>query len=82
MESIRIIPDLEATGFRDGEYEVVEYKGSTVIGGMEKGTEGGHPVVMIGLDVDESTVLVIQTTLTLFLTAADTLKAKYGDPRA
>jgi hypothetical protein len=80
VEKLHIIPDLERQGFRDGEYEVVEHKGSIAIGGMELGTSGGKPVVMIGLDLGES-VLVAQTTLSLFLSAADALKARYGDPR-
>jgi hypothetical protein len=36
---------------------------------------------MIGLDMGQDEVLVAQTTLALFLTAADVLKARYGDPR-
>lgn len=80
MESLRIIPDLEAQGFKDGEYVVEEHKGEVVIGGMDKGTVQGKPVVMIGIE-REGKVIVMQTTLALFLTAADSLKAKYGDPR-
>ena len=80
MEALHIIPDLERQGFRDGEYEVVEHKGSVTIGGMGHGTEADKPVVMIGLDMGEG-VLVAQTTLALFLSAADALKARYGDPR-
>ena len=81
MESIRIIPDLTATGFQDDEYEVTEYSGPLIIGGMPEGTEAGKPIVMLGLEIDEGGWLVKQTTLSLFLSAADALKAKYGDPR-
>jgi len=80
VEALKIIPDLEQQGFRDGEYKVVEHKGELAIGGMAEGTENGKPVVMIGLDMGES-VLVVQTTLALFLTAAEAFKARYGDPR-
>lgn len=82
MEALTIIPDLEQQGFRDSPYGVAEHTGPMIIGGMAEGTENGKPVVMIGLDMgEEEGVLVAQTTLALFLTAADALKARYGDPR-
>lgn len=82
MESLRVIPDLTKTGFRDGEYSVTPYTGSVVIGGMPKGTKAGKPVVMIAIENPETGgFTVIETTLALFLTTADGLKVKYGDPR-
>lgn len=82
MEALHIVPDLEVSGFQDGVYGVVEHKGPLTIGGMGNGTENGKPVVMIGLaNPEEGEVLIAQTTLALFLNAADVLKAKYGDPR-
>lgn len=82
MESLRVVPDLEATGFRDGKYAVTEHQGDVVVGGMARGTAGGNPVVMIGIEDPETKgYLVVQTTLALFLTAADVLKARHGDPR-
>lgn len=81
MESLRLVLDLEKTGFKDGIHQVLKHRGELVIGGMAKGTIAGKPVVMIGLDVEGHYVLVAETTLALFLTAADSLKAKYGDPR-
>ncbi len=80
MEGLRIIPDLEKAGFKEGTYPVREHTGAITIGGMIQGTVGGKPVVMIGLDQGDH-ILVAQTTLALFLTTADALKAKYGDPR-
>lgn len=82
MESLTIIPDLDVQGFRDEPYGVTEYEGRLIIGGMGNGTTSGKPVVHIGLDDPETGgFLVVQTTLAMFLTAADALKAKYGDPR-
>lgn len=83
MEALNVILDLEQQGFRDEPYGVVEYEGPIVVGGMDRGTEGRKPVVMIGIDDPggSGNVVVIQTTLALFLTAADALKAKHGDPR-
>jgi hypothetical protein len=83
MESLKIVLNLETEGFRDGIYGVTEIVGPFVIGGMEAGTCAGKPVVMIGIDDPDhdDNLFVAQTTLALFLTAADALKAKYGDPR-
>lgn len=88
MESLRVIPDLTQKGFVDGDnYLVVGHEGEVIVGGMPEGTESGKPTVMVALELesgeDEGSkgFLVAETTLALFLTAADTLKAKYGDPR-
>lgn len=82
MESLRIIPDLEVVGFRDEPYVVTEHDGQIIIGGLARGTEAGNPVVLIAIDDPETGgFMVMQTTLALFLTAADTLKTKHGDPR-
>lgn len=81
MISLSIVPDLEVVGFQDTPYMVHEHEGALVIGGMAKGTESGKPVVMIGVKLADNDYLVAQTTLSLFLTAADALKAKHGDPR-
>lgn len=80
MEGLRVILDLEKTGFVAGTYDIVEHSGEMVVGGMQNGTASGKPVVMVALVKDEH-ILVKETTLALFLTAADALKAKYGDPR-
>jgi hypothetical protein len=80
MESLRIIPDLTQTGLREGEHTVAPHEGDVAIGGMPQGTESGRPSVVIAFELEEG-FLVAETTLALFLTAADVLKAKYGDPR-
>lgn len=80
MEALRIIPDVEQQGFRDGRYPVEKFEGQITVGGIGEGTLDNKPTVMIGFDLGEQ-VLVGETTLALFLTAADALKAKYGDPR-
>lgn len=81
METIRVIPDLEAQGFQDTDYNVTEIKDTLIVGGMSKGTAEGNPVVMLAFKVDNDDYAVKQTTLALFLGAADVLKDKYGDPR-
>jgi translation elongation factor EF-G len=80
MEALRVVPDLEVAGFEDGPYDVREHVGDVVIGGMSNGTAAGKPVVMIGLRLEDGSYLVTQTTLVLFLAAADALRAKYEEP--
>lgn len=81
MESIRIIPDLEGKGLSDDPYYETEYTGPLIIGGLGDSTAEGKPIVRLAIEVEEGGWLVKQTTLSLFLDAADALKDKYGDPR-
>lgn len=81
MESLSIIPDLEAQGFRDEEYAVAKYDGPITIGAMPRATEGGHPTVMLGIEQSDGSFLVIETTLALYLSAGDAFVARHGDPR-
>lgn len=53
---------------------------SLTIAGCPEGTSSGKPTVLFLHDVG-GTPIFCETTLALFLTAADALKAKYGDPR-
>ncbi len=56
------------------------------IAGLDNGMESGAPSVMIGIDLggddkSDNGVVMAETSLALFLTTADALKAKFGDPR-
>lgn len=55
--------------------------GRLSIGGLPAGTQSGKPTVAFKLALPDGRVLFTETTLALFLTAADALKARYGDPR-
>lgn len=84
MESLHIILDLTKQGLRETEHVVDGHDGELIIGGMPEGTEAGKPIVMIALEHPDPEIdgyLVAETTLALFLSAADVLKTKYGDPR-
>lgn len=49
---------------------------------LEGGMESGDPSVAIGLFLpNNGGVILGQTSLALFLTAADAFKARFGDPR-
>lgn len=66
---------------QDTDYDLIEFMGPLIIGGKGESTEEGKPSVVLALEVGENEFLIKETTLSLFLEAADTLKDKYGDPR-
>ena len=51
------------------------------VGALERGTTGGKPSIALKIDLPDGRVVVAETTLALFLTTADALQAKFGDPR-
>lgn len=51
------------------------------VAGLGEGMLSGKPSVSFRLDLPNGTVVIAETSLALFLTAADALKAHYGDPR-
>jgi hypothetical protein len=56
-------------------------KGSIAIAGLKGGMGSGAASVGIRVDINETEAVVAETSLALFLSAADALKIKYGDPR-
>lgn len=49
---------------------------------LENGMQSGLPSVSIGVFLpNDGGCVIAETSLGLFLSAADALKAKYGDPR-
>lgn len=53
----------------------------TTIGGIERGMQSGAPSVMIRVETPDGRTVIAETSLKLFLTAADALRAALGDPR-
>lgn len=51
------------------------------IAGLSGGMVSGKPSVAIGVFLDDGGCVLTETSLALFLSAADALKAKFGDPR-
>lgn len=66
-------PDLQDRGVHEVQ--------KLAITALDRGMASGKPSVAIRLDLEDGTVVVAQTSLVLFLSAADALKARYGDPR-
>lgn len=48
---------------------------------LEGGMASGAPSVALRVDLPDGKVVVAETSLKLFLAAADALKARFGDPR-
>jgi hypothetical protein len=51
------------------------------VSALEAGMESGDPSIMIGIELENGEVVMAETSLRLFLTAADAFRARYGDPR-
>ena len=51
------------------------------IAGLAGGLASGKPSVTLRVDLPDGRVVLAQTSLALLLTAADALRARYGDPR-
>jgi hypothetical protein len=72
-------PDLaekEAAG------QVVHVKDTIGVACLPGGMASGNPSIGLRLDLPDGTTVLAETSLALFLTAADAYRAKYGDPRA
>jgi hypothetical protein len=48
---------------------------------LPRGTESGKPTVTVRINLPDGRVVLAETTLGLFLSAADAFKARHGDPR-
>jgi hypothetical protein len=80
MAHISISPDAEGAWpeFRNKSIlHVQDFK----IGGLRGGMQSGKASVAIMFELPTGQVVFAETSLALFLTAADALKAKWGDPR-
>jgi hypothetical protein len=91
MPSLNIVPDVDVDGFRvlrgkSGE-EISRglihlADGAHIeIGGLSGGMESGKPSVAFCFLLPDGRPVVAETSLALFLTAADVLRARHGDPR-
>jgi hypothetical protein len=62
----------------DGRIEEAEF---THVTALEGGMASGNPSVAVLVQTRDGRAFFAETSLRLFLTAADVFKAKYGDPR-
>lgn len=84
METLKLIPDAEATGFDSFEgvarEDIIELQ-TLEISGLRGGMASGKPSVSMVFKLPDGKAVFAETSLALFLAAADTLKSLYGDPR-
>jgi len=66
-------PDLKDRRFEHGEW--------VAVAALKGGMSGGSPSVAVRIELKDGTIVFAETSLKLFLTAADVLKARHGDPR-
>lgn len=54
---------------------------SVQIAALPRGMSSGAPSVSMRFDLEDGRSVILETSLKMFLSVADALKAKYGDPR-
>lgn len=87
MPSLRIVLDVETDGFeamRGQDRSQLIHLGNDAhieIGCLANGMASGAPAAALCFKLPDGRVVLAETSLKLLLTAADTLKARYGDPR-
>ncbi len=57
---------------------IITKDAALTITALSGGTVGGRPSVMLRLDLPDGRVVLAETTMRLFLMAADALRARYG----
>jgi hypothetical protein len=80
---LRIFPDVDGQwgDVEDGR-KVHHLRGEGLaIGGLAGGMKSGAASVMVRVDLPNGETVLAETSLALFLSAADALKARHGDPR-
>lgn len=83
MPALTVILDGDSA-FKDVPREKLGHTTETIrIAALEGGMQSGKPSLCIGLFLPNNGGCVVgETSLALFLSAADTLKARFGDPRS
>lgn len=85
MLNMRIVPegDGQFPELREAAREgrLIESKATMTITGLAAGMASGKPSVAIIIELPDGRVLFAETSLALFLSAADALRARHGDPR-
>jgi len=61
--------------------EVIHVQDGMQIAGLVGGMESGEPSIVIRFDLPDGKAVVGETSLRMFLMAADLMKARFGDPR-
>lgn len=85
MPVLTVVPRADQHGFvaLRGAQEIIHLAGDAPIevGGLEGGMASGKPSVAFAFTLPDGSAVLAETSLALLLSAADALKAVYGDPR-
>lgn len=88
MPEMHIVLDVEQHGFSSlrglaSPRQLIHLNGTAPIevGALAGGMQSGDPSAAFCFRLPDHRVVLVETSLRLFLTAADALKARYGDPR-
>lgn len=82
-----MLPVLEVNPHSDGVWpdldpaKIRHTTGPIFVAGLAAGMKSGAPSVAIRISLPDGTTVLAETSLSLFLTAADALRAAHGDPR-
>jgi hypothetical protein len=81
MVELQVIVDGDACWPDLKDKRIIHAVGGLQLAALKKGMVSGKPSVCFRFELPGGFVLLVETSLALFLTAADTLKAAHGDPR-
>lgn len=81
MIALSIFPRAEGMVGPEDRDRIVEVQGEMKMGCLAAGTVDGNPTVSMFFELPDGRLAFVQTTLRLFLSAADAFKAVHGDPR-
>lgn len=59
--------------------DVILYQGSIGVAALPGGMQSGKPSVTLRFDLPDGRVLIAETSMALFLSAARAFRARYGD---
>lgn len=89
MPALGLVLDVERTGFAalrdvppgevDGRLVHLANDAQIEVGALTRGTKEGRASVAFCFGLPDGRVVIAETTLRLFLTAADTLRTLYGE---
>lgn len=81
MLHIHLEGDGALNAVAEGATGIVHVQNDVHVTALPHGTTGGKPSVAFGFRLPDGRLVIAETTLALFLLAADALKARFGDPR-
>ena len=79
MTGLRVELDPEKAGIPEMAGKQVREGRIAVVSGLSNGTSGGKPSAALIIELADGTVVFAETTMSLFLTAATALKARFGE---